>query len=672
MKTFPKAPRSRLFTALIAALLFTFLFSLAAPPRVMGVSSSIVISQVYGGGGNSGATYKNDFIELFNRGNSTINVSGWSVQYASAGGTTWQVTTLSGSIAPGQYYLVQEAAGAGGTTNLPPPDATGSIAMNATSAKVALVNNSTTLSGSCPLPNANIVDLIGYGASASCSESSTTADLSNLNAAIRNCAGCADTDSNPADFTISAPTPRNTSATTNVCKGGCATNLSGVGAANPSIVPPGGSSRLIVTVTPASNPPSTGISVNGNLTLIGGPSSQQFFDDGTNGDLNPADNVFSYLVNVPSGASIGTKNLPVNIADAELRTATTSITLNVQTAGVCGGCGVERWSVKTGTDADAGLVNVSSPTITTLSTMRNWPYPGSIPANNRVSPYETTAWVVNATLTKYKLEDDSDVHLVLQEGSDPNITIVAELACSGCVGGSSPFAAMIANARNQFNARLVATTSFQTTSLHVVVKGVGMFDFPHGQTGAAPNQIELHPILDLVFCSFATSATSQYFSARGGEGSLNLTVPGGCNWSAASNAGWIEITSSGSGSASEVITYVVRENFTGSARQATMTIGDQVVTVVQDAGLDPGVCGFSISPVSNSFLASGGTGLINVTGSAQCAWQATSNVSWINITGNSVGIGSGAVMYTVAANSSGSSRRGVITVAGRAFSIKQK
>src|SRR5687768_15559603 len=74
---------------------------------------SVVISQVYGGGGNSGAPWQNDFIEIFNRIDSAISVAGWSVQYASAGGSTWQVTSLTGSVAPGGYYLVQEAAGAG-------------------------------------------------------------------------------------------------------------------------------------------------------------------------------------------------------------------------------------------------------------------------------------------------------------------------------------------------------------------------------------------------------------------------------------------------------------------------------------------------------------------------------------------------------------------------------
>ena len=94
------------------------------------LSPAVVISQVYGGGGNSGSTFRNDFIELFNFSNATVDISGWSVQYASASGTSWQVTNLCPSgntctIAPGRYYLIQEAQGAGGTTNLPAPDATG-------------------------------------------------------------------------------------------------------------------------------------------------------------------------------------------------------------------------------------------------------------------------------------------------------------------------------------------------------------------------------------------------------------------------------------------------------------------------------------------------------------------------------------------------------------------
>src|SRR5260221_8866981 len=78
-----------------------------------------------------------------------------------------------------------------------------------------------------------------------------------------------------------------------------------------------------------------------------------------------------------------------------------------------GQCGVERWSVKTGTDADKNLINLTSSTPQTITTMRSWTAPSPIPANNRVSPYETTQWVLSATLTQYKLESDSDYHLIL-------------------------------------------------------------------------------------------------------------------------------------------------------------------------------------------------------------------------------------------------------------------
>ena len=71
-------------------------------------ASGIVISQVYGGGGNSGATLRNDFIELFNPGSVAVNVNNWTVQYASVDGSSWEPTVLSGTIQPGHYYLVQQ------------------------------------------------------------------------------------------------------------------------------------------------------------------------------------------------------------------------------------------------------------------------------------------------------------------------------------------------------------------------------------------------------------------------------------------------------------------------------------------------------------------------------------------------------------------------------------
>lgn len=175
--------------------------------------STVVISQVYGGGGNSGATLTHDFIELFNYGPDPVPLDGWSVQYASTAGASWQVTPLTGTLLPGQYFLVQEAQGAGGSVSLPLPDATGAIPMAAGAAKVALVNSTTPLAcggapGNC-FPNAAIQDFVGYGTANNFEGGGAAPGLSNTTAALRLGDGCVDTNVNAADFASGTPLPRN-------------------------------------------------------------------------------------------------------------------------------------------------------------------------------------------------------------------------------------------------------------------------------------------------------------------------------------------------------------------------------------------------------------------------------------------------------------------------------
>ena len=180
-----------------------------------GAQAQVVISQVYGGGGNSGATLRSDFIELHNTGNAPVSLSGWSVQYASSTGSTWARTALTGSIAPGGYYLVKQADGSGGTVDLPTPDVVGTLSMSGSAGKVALVTNTTLLAGTCPLGGA-VVDLVGFG-SANCSEGAPTGALSNTNAAIRKDEGCTDTGNNFADFSVAAAAPRNSASPAKTC-----------------------------------------------------------------------------------------------------------------------------------------------------------------------------------------------------------------------------------------------------------------------------------------------------------------------------------------------------------------------------------------------------------------------------------------------------------------------
>jgi uncharacterized protein (TIGR03437 family) len=179
--------------------------------------TKIVISQIFGGGGNSGAPLRNDFIELFNAGNISQSLAGWSVQYAGATTTTWSVTSLpSVALSPGQYFLIQEAAGGTNGALLPSPDATGTIPLAATAGKVALVKSTVPLSGSCS-SDPNIVDLVGYGISASCFEGAPSSSPSNTTATVRINSGCTDSANNANDFSASAPNPRNTSSQVHLC-----------------------------------------------------------------------------------------------------------------------------------------------------------------------------------------------------------------------------------------------------------------------------------------------------------------------------------------------------------------------------------------------------------------------------------------------------------------------
>lgn len=198
----------------IAGLLVVFWSVPATAQTPTRGTSDVVISQVYGGGGNAGAVLKNDFVELYNRGSVAVDLTGWSVQYASASGSSWNKTNLGGTIQPGAYYLVQQAPGSGGTMDLPTPDAVGTVALSATSGKVALVADQAPLTcgaaaDTC-VPTPSPRDLVGYGASARSFEGpGPAAAPSSTLAVFRKDGGRTDSDDNASDFETSAPTPRN-------------------------------------------------------------------------------------------------------------------------------------------------------------------------------------------------------------------------------------------------------------------------------------------------------------------------------------------------------------------------------------------------------------------------------------------------------------------------------
>jgi len=176
------------------------------------VQSPVLISQVYGAGGDAGSTLNSEYVELYNRSVAVVNLVGWSVQYAAASGATWSVGNLSGSIGPGKYHLVKLAGGANGAA-LPTADSTPttSINMSATQGKVALRNTTTSFTGSSPIGQAGLQDFVGYGAANAYEGSGAAPSPSKTTAIFRSGGGAGDTGDNKADFTASTPNPRNSS-----------------------------------------------------------------------------------------------------------------------------------------------------------------------------------------------------------------------------------------------------------------------------------------------------------------------------------------------------------------------------------------------------------------------------------------------------------------------------
>jgi len=180
------------------------------PPA--GPLNHLVISQIYGGGGNSGATYRNDYVELYNPTTVTVSLAGWSLQYASAAGLGWGGTSqpLGGVIGPGRYYLIALASGGATGSDLPLANINGGINMSGTTGKIALVSNGDPLVGECPLSDPDLIDFVGFG-TATCREGAANAPApSNTSALFRKNNGATDTNQNGSDFTTGAPAPRRT------------------------------------------------------------------------------------------------------------------------------------------------------------------------------------------------------------------------------------------------------------------------------------------------------------------------------------------------------------------------------------------------------------------------------------------------------------------------------
>ena len=276
-----------------------------------------------------------------------------------------------------------------------------------------------------------------------------------------------------------------------------------------------------------------------------------------------------------------------------------------------GSCGVERWAIKTGTDSAASQVNLTAQS-TTISALRSIAVPAGFGQNSprftyAGSPEIQNFKLTNVTLTQYKLENDSDYHLILSDGTN---TMIAEIPDPVCVSGGL-FASGITSSRNAFDAKYAVTTSFQTANAVVTVTGVGFFDILHGQTGVAPNGIELHAVQTICWGTNCSGTSTPDFSlaaspasvSGSGTSTISATPSGGFS-------GTIALSASGAPTGASATLSATSISGSGSS---TLTLtpgsaaaGNYAITVTGTSG------GTSHSTsVSWAIAGSGGGGLSN-------------------------------------------------------------
>ncbi len=159
-------------------------------------------------------------------------------------------------------------------------------------------------------------------------------------------------------------------------------------------------------------------------------------------------------------------------------------------------CGVERWAVKTLTDSDAAKVNFQA-VPGSVGTLVSLPKPAALPKNSRIAPVELTVYTVKAHVEEFKLENDSDIHVVISNPDDPNETMIVEFVNTQCIDPAKAIQeTAMAKTREDFIGICgEPARKFLTCEVDVEITGVGFFDFIHGQTGVSPNGIEIHPVL---------------------------------------------------------------------------------------------------------------------------------------------------------------------------------
>jgi predicted extracellular nuclease/chitodextrinase len=333
--------------------------SLATPASANPAGTGVVINEVYGGGGNNGSHYRSDYVELENPTGAAVDLTGWTVQYRSAAGTTVQKTALSGTIAPHGHYLVQESTGTSGDqVALPAPDATGTIAMSATGGVVILVSSDTGVTTQGDLAGLpGVVDAVGWGSTTTSFEGTGPAPATDNTTSVSR-TGAADTDQSGADFTKGAPTPESVAtdsgAAVLVASPGAQTATAGTAITPLTLGATGGTPPYTWSATglPAGMSISAAGVISGTPTTAGAATVTVTATDTTGATGSTA---FSFVVGAPAGTVVPIADVQGTNTDTSPLAGQTVTVEGVVTADYPTG-GVNGFYVETGgaggTEAD--------------------------------------------------------------------------------------------------------------------------------------------------------------------------------------------------------------------------------------------------------------------------------------------------------------------------------
>jgi RHS repeat-associated protein len=241
---------------------------------------------------------------------------------------------------------------------------------------------------------------------------------------------------------------------------------------------------------------------------------------------------------------------------------------------------------------------------------------------------------------------------ISEQGGSGALTLTTGAGCPWTATSNASWLSVTSAASGNGSATINYSVAANSGQQRVGVITVGGQTFTVTQ---APNQAS---------CAFALNPSSWQYPVEGGSGSFSVTTGAGCFWDAATTVGWVTITSGATGVGNGVVGFTVQAN-NGGSRTGGISVRGQVFTITQAQ------CDYVISPTGATLEYSGGSRSITVSTAAICPWSAQSNVSWITVQGGSGRSGNGTVTYSVFENG-GSTRSGIITIAGKEFRVTQR